>query len=396
MPHYSEHLLHWGLDRQTVFLNHGAFGATPLPVLAQQTAYRNQLEAQPLRFFMRELEPLLHNAKAALADFVGADTHNIVFVKNATQGVNTILHSLQPQSGDEWLLTNLNYGACAETFKWYARRQNIGLNTAQIPFPLTHEDQIVAAIDAAITPRTRLALIDHITSASGIILPVERIVRLLQARGIQVLVDGAHAPGMLPLQLEALAADYYVGNCHKWICAPKGAALLYVRPDRQAQISPLQISHFHDKNQGTPQHWSDQFAMVGTDDYSAYLCVKTAIDWHTDLLPEGWSAVQKHNHDLAIAGRNLLLDRLGLPAAAPDSMIGNLATIPLTDSAPKAAYAYNYSEGLQDILFYKYQIEVPIFRFPAAQPKQWLRIAPQLYNDISQYEYLAQALLAEL
>ena len=393
---YSKHVEHWDLDTSMTFLNHGAFGGTPRAVLARQTEFRRQSDAQPLRYFMREHDDLVNKSKQTVGDFLGMNPNNFVFVQNTTQGINTILHSLRPEKGDEWLITSLNYGACVQTFNWYATRYNVQLNTAIIPFPLHNEDEIVERVLAAVTSKTRLVLLDHITSATGIILPIKKIIDRLRDYEIDVLIDGAHAPGMLPLDIESLGAAYYVGNGHKWICSPKGAAIMYVRPDKQRDLLPLQLSHRHDKAVGTPENWSNQFIMTGTMDYSPYFCMATAIDFFENTFENGWSGVRNYNHNLTLQARKLLADALETTLPAPENRIGNLATILLNDDVAPPAYGYNYSEGLQDRLFYEHNIEVPIFyikNHETGKTAQYLRIACQLYNSLPQYQHLATILL---
>jgi isopenicillin-N epimerase len=230
-----------------VFLNHGSFGATPTKILELQQKYIYQMEAEPVRYMIRELEPLWWEAKEKTAHFLGANPSNLVFVKNATMGVNTILHSLNFESGDEVLTTNHAYGACMNTLHQYAKIKKFNVVVASIPFPFKDEDEIIEALVQKITPKTKLLMIDHITSATATIFPIEKIIQLFEEKGIKVLVDGAHAPGMIHLELEKMGASYYVGNCHKWICSPKGSALLYVRKDKQAKINPLNISHKNER-----------------------------------------------------------------------------------------------------------------------------------------------------
>jgi isopenicillin-N epimerase len=326
-----------------------------------------------------------------LARFVGTQAENLVFQQNTTQGVNTIIHSLKPAAGDEWLLTNFNYGSCISTVRHYAAQQGVVCNVAQIPFPLTSEDEVLDAIRATITPKTKFALIDHITSATGVILPVQRIIDLLHAHGIEVLVDGAHAPGMLHLDLDGMGADYYVGNLHKWVFAPKGAALLYVRPKKQAKIKPLQLGHYHDRRISTVQHWSDQFTMLGTADYSAYFCVSDGIDFPATHLGMTWDELRKKNRDMTLAMRTKIQNALQLSPVAPDSMIGSLATFILNKEAAPPRYNYNYTEGLSDTLFHDFGIEIPVFYLKNGTERAF-RIACQCYNDESQYDYLIETM----
>src|SRR5881398_3220031 len=233
----------WTLDPAVAFLNHGSFGACPRPVLEAQQRLRERLERQPVRFFVRDLEPLLDDARSALAAFLGADPEGLVFVTNATTAVNAVLRSLALAPGDQLLVTDHAYNACRNALDFVAAAARAEVVVVPVPFPLASADAVVEAVLAQVTPHTRLALLDHVTSPTGLVLPIERLVRALAARGIDTLIDGAHAPGMLPLDLRALGAAYYTGNCHKWLCAPKGAAFLYVRRDRQERVRPLAHGH---------------------------------------------------------------------------------------------------------------------------------------------------------
>jgi isopenicillin-N epimerase len=233
----------WPLDPAIIFLNHGSFGSCPRAVLEFQEGLRDRLERQPVQFLVRDLEPLLDEARAAVAQFLGARTENLVFVSSATEGVNTILRSLVFASGDELLVTDHEYNACRNSLEYVAARSGARVVVAPVAFPIQSDEQVVSAILDRVTPRTRLALIDHITSPTALVLPVNRLVQELAARGVDALIDGAHAPGMVPVDLEELGAAYYTGNCHKWLCAPKTSGVLYVRPDRQELIHPLSISH---------------------------------------------------------------------------------------------------------------------------------------------------------
>src|SRR5262245_23236209 len=234
---------HWTLDPEIAYLNHGSFGATPREVLAEQQRLRERMEREPVLFLARELQTRIDEARAALAPFLGARNEDLVFIPNATTAVNAVLRSLAFQPGDEILVTNHGYNACRNAVEYVAQRSGARAVVAHVPFPLRSPDEVVETVLAAVTPRTKLALVDHVTSPTGILFPVEQLIVELRERGVPVLVDGAHAPGMVPLDLNALGADYYTGNLHKWVCAPKGAAFLWVRPERQQPIRPVVISH---------------------------------------------------------------------------------------------------------------------------------------------------------
>ncbi len=382
----------WPLDPSVVFLNHGSFGSCPREILALQRRLQLRLERQPVQFLVRELEPLLDAARQDLARFVGADPEDLVFVPNATTGVNTILRSLRFRRGDELLVTDHEYNACRNALDVVAERTGARVVVVALPFPLTSADLIVEAVLDRVTPRTRLALLDHVTSQTGLVMPLEQLVPKLEARGVETLVDGAHAPGMIPLNVRALGATYYTGNCHKWICAPKGAALLHVRRDRQPLIRPLTISHGANSPRTDRSRFQLEFGWTGTLDPTASLCVPAALRFMASRLPGGWRAVQRRNRRLALAARALLCASLGIPLPCPDELIGALASVPLPDASTRETPASPlYADPLQDRLRLRARIEVPIIPWPAP-PRRLLRISAQLYNTLEQYEGLAEAL----
>lgn len=380
---------HWTLDPSVVFLNHGSFGACPRPVLAEQQALRERLEAEPVRFYLRELPDLMDAARVELARFVGADPEGLAFVPNATTGVNAVVRSMDLRAGDELLVTDHAYNACRNALEFAASRAGAKVTVARIPFPLAAPDEVVSAILDATTPRTRLVLVDHVTSPTAIRLPVERIVKELDARGIDALVDGAHAPGMIPLDLGTLGAAYYTGNCHKWLCAPKGAAFLHVRGDRRDRVRPHVISHGANAPAGARTRFRLEFDWTGTGDVTAYLSVPSAIRFLGGLVPGGWPEVVRRNRELALEGRRILSETLG-PAPAPEAMIGSIASMPLADGAATSPGPFGI-DPLQDALYRDHRIEVPVFCWPAA-PRRWVRISAQLYNAPVEYRRLADAL----
>lgn len=386
----------WSLDRAITFLNHGSFGACPVDVLAAQREYRDQLEAEPVRFFTRIAPPLLDAARQSLADFLRADANDLVFVSNATAGVNCVLRSLRFEKGDELLTTDHAYLACQNTLDYVAQREGLKVVTVSLPMPVNDSEQIVEAILSGVTQRTKLAMIDHVTSGSGMILPIERIMHELQSRGIDVLVDGAHAPGMVDINLRSMGAAYYTGNLHKWVCAPKGAGFLHVRPDRQEPIMPSIISHGYRVPRPGRSRFHDRFDWIGTLDPTPWLCVKDALNFIAALLPGGISELMQRNRDLALQGRRMLCDAFSSPVLCPDAMIGSMATVVLPDD-PDPEHGLDWTTSptpqhrMMSQLMKEYQIEVPVYYF-AKPPRRAVRISAQIYNEAAQYEKLIAAI----
>lgn len=381
---------HWLLDREITYLNHGSYGATPIAVLAKQDEFRTQMEREPVRFMVRELEGLLDDARQTLADFVGADTAGLAFVTNATAGVNAVLRSLDLDERDELLVTNQEYDACRNSLDYVAQVAGAKVIVVDNPFPASSSGGIVQRVLDRVTSRTRLLLIDHITSQTALIHPVETIVREMSSRGVDVLIDGAHAPGMLPLRLRELGAAYYTGNLHKWVCAPKGAGFLYVRENRRAGVRPTSISHGAGSTRTDRSRFHLEFDWTGTFDPTAWLAVPESLRVMASLVDGGWPEIMRRNHALALRGRDILTKALDIDAPAPDDMLGSMAAMPLPDGNATSAPSM-YGDALQDSLLDQFKIEVPIVPWPHT-PKRILRISAQLYNEESDYERLADAL----
>lgn len=393
-PEAIELRRHWTLDPALRHLNHGSYGACPRVVLEAQAQLRARMERSPVRFFGRELAGLLEAAMAEVAAFVGADPADLVPVPNATSGVNAVLGSLELRAGDELLLTDHGYNACRNAAELVARRAGARVVTARIPFPLQGEEQVVEALLGAAGERTRLALLDHVTSPTGLVLPLARAVPLLRERGIQVLVDGAHAPGMIPLCLRDLGADYYTANLHKWLCAPKGAGFLWVRPEHQARVRPTVISHGANSPRPGRSRYQVEFGWVGTADPTPFLAAPVALAFLGGLLPGGWPELQERNRDLARAGRALLLEALGSAEPAPASMLGAMASVPLPPGEEGLEPGAFDLDPLHLRLHDLHGIEVPVMPWPAA-PRRLLRISAQVYVELGDIEALVEALRVE-
>jgi isopenicillin-N epimerase len=387
---------HWPLDPNIIFLNHGSFGSCPRRVLEFQQALRDRLERQPVQFLVRDLEGLLDESRASLARFLGAQADDLVFVANATGGVNTVLRSLTFAPGDELLVTDHEYNACRNALDYAAARAGATVVVAKIPFPVESEEQIVQSILGRVTSKTRLALIDHVTSQTALVLPMARLVRELAARGVDTLVDGAHAPGMVPLDLPAIGAAYYTGNCHKWICAPKACGFLHVRPDRQEWIHPLSISHGFTSPRKDRSRFQIEFGWTGTGDPTARLTVGETLRLMGGLLSGGWPQIMAQNRALALAARKILCQSLQISAPCPDPCIGSMAVVSLPDNSPaERPVSPLFLDPLQNALLARHNIEVPVIPWPCF-PKRLLRISAQLYNSPAQYQLLGEALPALL
>jgi isopenicillin-N epimerase len=382
----------WELNPRVAMLNHGSFGACPREILELQTSYRRKLEAEPVRFLVRQLPELWEEARASLASLLHVDPADLVFVRNVTEAVNAVLRSLRFGPGDEILVTDHGYNACRNVAAYVAERSGATLAVAEVPLTVRDPEEIVDRVLAACGPRVRLALLDHVTSPTALVFPIERLVHELKQRGVETLVDGAHAAGMVPLDLTAIGAAYYGGNGHKWLCGPKGVGFLHVRRDRQEGIEPAVISHGYNTRRPDQPRLHAAFDWTGTDDPSPVLCLAASIRWLAALSEDGLPGVMRRNHALAVAGRRLLCELLRQEPPCPEAMLGAMATIPLPERAgePRPAGSYEI-HPLQTRLFEEFGIEVPILYWPSP-PDRFLRISAQVYNSLPQYRRLGEVL----
>ncbi len=383
----------WLLDPAIAHLNHGSFSAVPVPVLEAAERWRRLWERDTTQFVGAEWEPALDLARAAISDLVGARAENLVFVHNATAGVNAVFRSIDLTPGDQILTTNQNYNACVNVLRFVAGRSGAEVVSMPLPFPIDDPAEIVDAVIAAVTPRTRYALLDHVTSSTGLILPIERLVTELEAAGVAVMVDGAHAPGMIPLDLEELGASYYTGNNHKWLSAPKGSGFLWVRPDRADGIMPNVISHGWSDERADRPRLHLLFDYQGTDDPSAHLALPDAIAFLETLHPQGLKGLMERNRELVLTQRQRLCRLLGIALPSPDSMIGSLAAVPLPPAQGDAPTGF--IDELSRKLRSEHLIQVPVFVWPE-WPHRLLRISAAAYNDQADYDRLLEALPAAL
>jgi isopenicillin-N epimerase len=391
----------WRLDPSVTFLNHGSYGACPERVLAAQCDLREELEAEPVRFLTGELPTRLDAARDAVARFLGADPDGLAFVANATTGINTVVQSLRFEPGDELLTDDHEYNATINALRAVAERDGARVVVARTPFPIQRPEEALDAILAQVTDRTRLAMVSHVTSTTALVLPIAEIVAELDRRGIDTLVDGAHAPGMVPVDVDGLGAAYWTGNGHKWLCGPKGTGMLWVRADRRDRIHPLVVSHGANADLDERTRFRHEFDWVGTADPTGYLALPAAIDWMRDhAVPDGggWAAVMAANHALAIEGRDRIAGALGIEPPAPDAMLGSMATLFLDGVRDETA-----ARALSDTLERADRIQVPVGPWPvrAARGKDrptrvTLRISAQRYNEPEDYDRLGEALVRRL
>jgi isopenicillin-N epimerase len=384
-------LEHWQLDPEITYLNHGTVGATPRRVLRAQQAIRDEIERNPSRFLLRELSgvvvgvprserPRMRVAADQVAAFVGAKGEDLAFVDNVTTGCNAILQSLELRAGDEIVVLSHAYDAIVNAAGCAAGRAGARVVTAEIPYPTSDPGSIVRAIDQALGPRTRLAVVDHITSESAVILPLAGIAEHCRKRGVPILADGAHGPGAIPLDLASLGVDWYAANLHKWAFAPRGCGFLWAAPGRGAGIHPPVISW------GVQEGFPGEFDWLGTRDPSPWLAAPEGVAFLNDL---GADAVLGHNHSLAWEGGQRLCRQWGARIEIPESMVGSMVTVPLPDrlgSTPEDA------ARLRDALLFEDRIEVQVH---AWKGRLWTRVSAQVYNEMDDIERLATAVGAK-
>ena len=369
----------WDLDPAFLTVNHGSFGAVPRTVIAAQRAWQDRMEQQPSRFMNTVYPGAIRSAAAALGAFLNADPDHLVFVDNATTGCNAVIRSLPFRKGDRIAILRHAYGAVHNTIRFVAEQTGAHIVQAAVPFPDPTEDALVAAVEGVLTPETKLAVLDHITSGSAIVLPMQRIVAACHAAGVKVLVDGAHAPGQIDLDLQAIGADWYVGNCHKWLGAPKGCAFLYAKPPAQAGLHPGTISH------GYGQGFLAEFDWTGTTDPSRFLAIDAAIAFHHEL---GGASLRVRNKMLAGQGAALIAQRLNTNVGASGATAGAMATIRLPVDDPSPEHALRIRRQLMDA-----GTDAPVHALDGAL---WLRISAFAYNEPADYARLAELVLAVL
>lgn len=386
----------WTIDPTLTFLNHGSYGSVPRSVQEAQAELRARMERDSVRFFKVDLERLMDEVRVRIGQLVHCRPADIAPMPNATVALCAVLNNTKLEPGDEVLITDHEYMSIVNELERVCAAKGAKVVKAKIPFPIESPDQITASVLAAATPRTKIAFIAHITSATSLIFPVTPIVRALMARGIEVCVDGAHTPGQIEIDIQGLAPTYYVGSFHKWLSCPKGSGFLYVRTDKQPGFRPHALSSRAHKVRPERPLFLRDFDYVGTNDYSPMLCVPHAIDALQALLPGGLPALYRANHNLVLKARDIVCRALGIDAPAPDAMIGSMVTLPLPEpSQEMLSRTTEYDDPLQDALLNRHRIVTPIWRL-AADNRRVIRISAHQYNTTEHFEKLAIALREEL
>ncbi len=367
------------LDPDVVFLNHGSFGACPRPVFRVYQDWQAEMERQPVEFLGRRFAPLMQAARSALAAYLGADADDLVYIPNAITGINILARSLPLAAGDEVLTTDQEYGACDRAWQFVCAQRGARYVRQSLPLPLASREAVVEAIWSGVTTRTRVLYLSHITSSTAIILPVAELVQRAAAAGILSVIDGAHAPGQIDLNLSALNADFYTGNLHKWVMAPKGAAFLYARRALQPLVKPLVVSWGWESEQPGPSRFVDWHEWAGTRDISAYLSVPAAIAF---MQAHDWPAVRAACHALLSDARAGMAALTGLPALTPDSpdWFAQMAAFPLPSCDAVA---------LKNRLYDEFKVEAPI---TTLGERLFLRVSVQGYNDAGDIAALLAAM----
>jgi isopenicillin-N epimerase len=377
----------WPLDPSITYLNHGTVGVTPHRILRAQQEIRDEIERRPSGFLLRELtsigvgrprqeKPRMRQAADVVAEFLGARGDDLVFVDNATTGANAVLRSFPLQPGDEVIVTDFGYGGVTLAATFATRERGAVLRTVEMPYPARSSADMVNAIVAAIGPETRLAVLDHITSQSALILPIADIAKACHARGVAVLADGAHAPGAVPLDIPSLGVDWYVANLHKWMWTPRSSGILWAPPERQKDLHPAVISW------GLDQSFTAEFDLPGTRDPAAHLAAPAAIAMMREL---GVAEVQQYNHALAWNGARRLAERWNVAFETPEAMVGTMATIAMPESVGRTP---DESLDVRDHLLFKDGIEVQLHSF---RNRLYVRISAQIYNTMEEIDRLADA-----
>ena len=369
------------LDPDVVFLNHGSFGACPKPVFDEYQRWQRELERQPVEFLGRRFNDLMREARSALGGYLGADADDLVYVTNATVGLNIVARSLELQPGDEVLSTDHEYGALDRTWRFLCAKQGAKYIRQPVRVPIQSAEEVIEAIWSGVNDRTRVLFISHITSPTAITLPIKPVIDRARERGTRcvTIVDGAHAPGQIDLNLRELGADFYSGNLHKWLMSPKGSAFLYARKEMQQLVEPLVVSWGWEAEKPSVSKFVDEQEWTGTRDIAAFLSVPAAIQFQRD---HDWPRVRRDCHELVRCARQQVSDLFGLPPLTPDDeqWFAQMSALPL----PACDL-----DMLKRRLYDEHRIEIPVIRW---NERCFVRISIQGYNTPADVDHLVAAL----
>jgi len=373
--------LSWMLDKGITYMNHGSFGARPKEVFEAQIALKKEFERSPIQFLDREGKERVQHARIIISQFLGCSEKNLGFIENATTGVGCVIQSLNLPVGSELVSTNHVYNGVRQLLAAASERNDWTYREIEVQTPVHSPQQILDTVIDGFSDKTKLLVIDHVASITGVVFPVKELVLACKERGIAILVDGAHAPGMLDLNINQLSPDWYVGNLHKWVCGPPGAGFLWVNDAHLENIHPMTISHFY------KQGFINEFDWQGTRDITSILCAAIAVQWGEKI---GWTHIRNHNHSLAVSMQSKLIDAWKGESLSPSngSMIGSMATVQLPIGFPLVEKTV---DAMQKWLYDQYQIEVPIMLW---QDRTVVRISAQLYTELDDINRLINAVEA--
>lgn len=375
---------HFLLDPNIVFLNHGSFGATPKPVFREYQRWQLELERQPVEFLGRRITALMAASRAVLGNYVGTHADNLVYTQNVTVALNMIARSLALGENDEVLATDHEYGAMDKMWRFLSKERGFRYINYPVKYPLTTEEDFIDSFWQGVTPHTRVIFISHITSSTALILPIQEIVRRAREAGIITVIDGAHAPGQIPLHLDSLNADFYCGNLHKWLCAPKGAGFLYAKPERQHLLKPLVISWGYESETQGNSEFIDHNEWWGTRDMAAFLSVPAAIEFQEKYV---WEEVRDACHDLARDALRQICELTGFRPlhSGADVWYSQMIAAPMPIDSD--------INILKTRLYDEYRIEVPLIDWNG---NKLIRVSVQGYNTRRDIKELCRALYSLL
>ena len=368
---------HFLLDPNITFLNHGSFGACPKVVFDNYQYWQRELERQPVKFFTKVLYEKLEYSRKKLSNFIGCDHDELIFFQNPTTAVSNIICNLNLKSGDEVLMSSHEYGALIRSWVEWGVKKNIKIIQQEVKLPLTNESEFIESIWRGVTPKTKVIFLSHITSATGLIFPVEKIISMAKQKKIMTIIDGAHVPAHIPLNIHKINCDFYAGALHKWLCAPKGASFLYVKKEHQTWVKPLIYSWGKEGDDPGPSEFLQDFQWQGTRDMAAFLSIPSAIEFYHGYLEKNLKLCRKN---IKYAFKNLELTLKTEPISNGGNWIAQMVSHPLPKSVPL---------DLKEILYNKHKIEIPIFMW---RNRMFIRISMQVYNEKKEIDLLLSAL----